>query len=123
MPTACAAMPMRPASSVWKAMRRPAPLTPRRSAGVSSKLRSAVEEEFRPIFSSSRVTLKPSAPRRTTKADARSGARAKGGGGEGGGGGGGGGGGPLAAGGRGGGGGGGGGGKSDSARVRMAPAS
>ena len=77
MPTAWAAMPMRPASSVWKAMRMPAPLTPRRSAGVSSKLRSAVEEEFRPSFSSSRVTLKPSAPRRTTKADARSGSRAK----------------------------------------------
>ena len=44
---------------------------------MSSKLRSAVEEEFRPSFSSSRVTLKPSAPRRTTKADARSGSRAK----------------------------------------------
>jgi hypothetical protein len=46
----------------------PLPSGPSRSAGVPSKLRSAVEEEFRPIFSSSRVTANPSAPARTTKA-------------------------------------------------------
>jgi hypothetical protein len=47
----------------------PLPGSPRRSAGVSSNARSAVEEEFRPIFSSSRVTLKPSAPARTMNDD------------------------------------------------------
>ena len=40
--------------------------------GVSSKPRSAVVEEFRPSFSSSRVTRKPAAPRRTTNALGRS---------------------------------------------------
>ena len=63
MPTACAAMPMRPPSSVRSAIDMPLPGSPRRSAGVSSNVRSAVEDEFRPIFSSSRVTAKPSAPR------------------------------------------------------------
>jgi hypothetical protein len=46
----------------------PLPGSPRRSAGVSSNARSAVELEFSPIFSSSRVTAKPSAPARTRKA-------------------------------------------------------
>ena len=40
----------------------PLPAAPSRSAGVSSKARSAVEDEFSPSFSSSRVTAKPSAP-------------------------------------------------------------
>ena len=55
----------------------PLPGSPSRSAGVSSKARSAVEEEFRPSFSSSRVTAKPSAPARTTNALMRSPSRAK----------------------------------------------
>ena len=55
-PTACAAMPMRPPSSVESAMRMPGAGAPSRSPGVSSKARSAVEEEFSPSFSSSRVT-------------------------------------------------------------------
>ena len=76
-PTAWAAMPMRPPSRVWRAMRMPAPFTPSSSAGVSSKLRSAVEEEFRPIFSSSRVTAKPVGAAAHDEADARSGSRAK----------------------------------------------
>ena len=59
---------MRPPSSVRSAIRIPAPGAPSRSAGVPSNARSAVEEEFRPIFSSSRVTAKPSAPARTTNA-------------------------------------------------------
>ena len=46
----------------------PPPGSPSRSPGVSSNARSAVEEELRPIFSSSRVTAKPSAPARTTNA-------------------------------------------------------
>ena len=46
----------------------PVPASPSRSAGVPSKARSAVEDELRPSFSSSRVTLKPSAPARTTNA-------------------------------------------------------
>ena len=58
------------------ACRRPA----RRAArpGVSSKLRSAVEEEFRPSFSSSRVT-REARPRRGARRrpTARSGSRAK----------------------------------------------
>ena len=57
MPTAWAAIPMRPASSVRRAIRMPAPASPRRSAGVSSNAMSAVEEEFSPIFSSSRDDL------------------------------------------------------------------
>ena len=69
MPTACAAMPIRPPSSVASAMRIPPPGGPSGSHGVASKDRSAVDEECRPIFSSSRVTRKPSAPRRTTKAE------------------------------------------------------
>ena len=44
----------------------PFPGSPSRSPGVLSNDRSAVEEEFSPIFSSSRVTAKPSAPARTT---------------------------------------------------------
>ena len=55
----------------------PVPGAPRRSPGVASKLRSAVEDELRPSFSSSRVTAKPCAPRRTTKALGLSGSRAK----------------------------------------------
>ena len=66
IPTAWAAIPIRPASSVASAIRMPSPGSPSRSPGVSSNDRSAVEEEFSPIFSSSRVTAKPSAPARTT---------------------------------------------------------
>ena len=47
------------------AMRMPAPGGPSRSAGVSVNARSAVEEEFWPSFSSSRVTSKPGASPRT----------------------------------------------------------
>ena len=61
-------MPMRPPSSVASAIRMPPPGAPSSSPGVSSNDRSAVEEEFRPIFSSSRVTAKPGAPERTTSA-------------------------------------------------------
>ena len=78
MPTACAAMPMRPPSRVDERDAHAAAGARRaRSPGVASKARSAVDEEFSPIFSSSRVTLKPSAPRRTTKALASSGSLAK----------------------------------------------
>ena len=77
MPTACAAIPIRPPSSVRSAIRMPSPGSPSRSAGVSSNARSAVEEEFSPSFSSSRVTAKPSAPARTTNALMRSSSRAK----------------------------------------------
>ena len=59
---------MRPPSSVASAIRIPWPGAPSSSPGVSSNDRSAVEEEFRPIFSSSRVTAKPGAPARTTSA-------------------------------------------------------
>ena len=58
-------------------MRMPCPGSPSRSPGVASNARSAVEEEFRPIFSSSRVTANPSAPARTTNALMRSPSRAK----------------------------------------------
>ena len=71
MPTAWAAIPIRPASSVERAMRMPGAASPSSSPGVRSRARSAVEDEFRPIFSSSRVARKPVAPRRTTKADGR----------------------------------------------------
>ncbi len=47
----------------------PPPGSPSRSPGVSSNARSAVEEEFSPSFSSSRVTANPSAPARTTNAE------------------------------------------------------
>ena len=57
---------MRPPSSVDSAIRIPCPGAPSSSPGVCSKDRSAVEDEFSPIFSSSRVTAKPGAPRRTT---------------------------------------------------------
>ena len=77
MPTAWAAIPIRPPSSVASAIRIPWPGSPSRSPGVSSNARSAVEEEFRPSFSSSRVTAKPSAPARTTNALMRSSSRAK----------------------------------------------
>ena len=77
MPTACAAIPMRPASSVRSAIDMPLPGSPSRSAGVPSKTMSAVEEELSPSLSSSRVTAKPSAPARTTKALMRSSSRAK----------------------------------------------
>ena len=72
MPTAWAPIPIRPPSSVRSATRMPLPGSPRRSAGVFSNARSAVELELSPIFSSSRVTLKPSAPARTRNADGRS---------------------------------------------------
>ena len=68
MPTAWAAIPIRPPSSVRSATRMPLPGSPSRSPGVSSNARSAVEDEFSPIFSSSRVTAKPSAPARTRNA-------------------------------------------------------
>ena len=55
----------------------PSPGAPSRSAGVASNARSAVEEEFSPIFSSSRVTAKPGAPARTTNAPMPVSARAK----------------------------------------------
>ncbi|HEX2397126.1 MAG TPA: hypothetical protein VHI73_03200 [Solirubrobacteraceae bacterium] len=66
MPTAWAAIPIRPPSRVESAILIPAPATPNRSPGVPSSTRSAVLEEFRPSFSSSRTARRPSAPRRTT---------------------------------------------------------
>jgi hypothetical protein len=53
---------------VASAIRMPPPAAPSRSPGVSSKARSAVEDECRPSFSSSRVTAKPGASPRTTNA-------------------------------------------------------
>ena len=76
IPTAWAAIPMRPPSSVRSAIDMPLPGSPSRSAGVSSNTRSAVEDEFSPSFSSSRVTAKPSAPARTMNALMRSSSRA-----------------------------------------------
>ena len=48
MPTACAAIPMRPPSSVARAIRRPAPRAPSSSPGVPSKARSAVARGVQP---------------------------------------------------------------------------
>ena len=62
IPTACAAMPIRPPSSVRSAIAIPLPGSPSRSAGVSSNTRSAVEDELSPSFSSSRATVNPSPP-------------------------------------------------------------
>ncbi len=66
MPSACAAIPMRPPSSVAIATRKPRPSSYRsrsRSTCTSSSMRSDVVEELSPSFSSSRVTVTCAASR------------------------------------------------------------
>ena len=71
MPTACAAMPMRPASSVPSAILNPCPTSPSRwAAGTRqrSKRSSAVSEARMPSLSSVLTTVKPGVPFSTRKA-------------------------------------------------------
>ena len=66
MPSACAAIPIRPPSSVAIAMRKPRPSSWRRRSRATrapSIARSDVVDELRPSFSSSRVTRTCSASR------------------------------------------------------------
>ena len=67
IPTACAAIPMRPPSSVAIATAKPLCSSWSSRSGPTrapSSTRSAVEDELRPSFSSSRVTRTCSASRR-----------------------------------------------------------
>ena len=71
MPTAWAAMPMRPPSSVASAILNPWPSSPMRcAAGTrhSSNTSSAVSEARMPSLSSVLLTVKPGVPFSTTKA-------------------------------------------------------
>ncbi len=70
-PSAMAAMPMRPPSSVFRKSLSPSPSAPRRfSAGMrqSSKMSSPVLLAWRPIFSSMRPMLNPGVSASTMKA-------------------------------------------------------
>ena len=72
MPSACAAMPMRPPSSVFIARAKPLPCLPsRRSRGMTqfSNTSSQVLEPRMPIFFSRLPTEKPGSVRSTRKAE------------------------------------------------------
>mmetsp|Transcript_1151 Transcript_1151/g.3226 ORF Transcript_1151/g.3226 Transcript_1151/m.3226 type:complete len:239 (+) Transcript_1151:88-804(+) len=72
MPSACAAMPMRPPSSVCMAILKPSPGSPSIAAlgtAQSSKMRFAVDDPRIPSLSSGAPTEKPGASRSTRNAE------------------------------------------------------
>ena len=71
MPTACAAMPIRPPSSVFMATLKPPPSSPRRfSRGTRRSVKASCAEwaPRMPIFSSTRTTSQPGHAVSTMKA-------------------------------------------------------